>query len=73
MYTDQNGVFPVTWKKRNKYTMILCEIDNDVIMSEAMQNRSSGKIVRAYQVLMQGLKAVGIRPKKHVLDNECST
>ena len=42
-------------------------------MGEAMQNRSSDAIVRAYQVLMQRLKAAGIRPKKHVLDNKCST
>ena len=71
MYTDQTGAFPVTSKKGNKYIMILCEIDNNVIMSEAMRNRSSGKIVRSYLVLMQQLKAAVIRPKKHVLDNEC--
>ena len=53
--------------------MILCEIDNNVIMSEAMRNRSSGEIVRTYLVLIQRLKAVGIRPKKHVLYNERST
>ena len=52
--------------------MILCEIDNDIIMSEAMQNISSGEIVHAYQVLIQQLKATEIRHKKHVLDNECS-
>ena len=73
MYTNQTGAFPVTSKQGNKYTMILCEIENDVIMSEAIQNRSSGEIVRAYQVLMQRLKSEGIRPKKHLLDNECST
>ena len=73
MYTDQTGAFPVTYKKGNKYIMILCEIDNDVIISEAMRNRSSGKIVQAYQFLMQRLKAAVIRPKKHVLKNECST
>ena len=62
MYTNQSGAFPITYKKGNKYIMILCEIDNDVIMSEAMRNRSSGEIVRAYQVLMQRLKAAGIMP-----------
>ena len=36
MYTNQTGAFPVTFKKGNKYIMILCEIDNNVIMSEAM-------------------------------------
>ena len=46
MYTNQTGAFPVTSKKGNKYIMILCEIDNNFIMSEAMQNRSSGEIFR---------------------------
>ena len=71
MSTNQTGAFPVTSKKGNKYIMILCEIDNNVIMSKPMQNRSSGKTFWACQVLMQQLKAAGIKPKKHVLDNEC--
>ena len=50
MYTDQTGAFPVTTKKGNKYIMILYEIDNNVIMSEAMRNRSSGEIVRTYLI-----------------------
>ena len=73
MYTDQTGAFPITSKKRNKYIMILCEIDNNIILSEAMRNRSSGEIVCTHLFLMQRLKAEGIRTKKHVLDNECST
>ena len=40
MYTNQTGAFPVTSKKGNKYIMIMCEIDNNVIISEAMQNIS---------------------------------
>ena len=73
MYTNQIGAFPITSKKGKKYIMILCEIDNNVILSETMRNRSSGEIVCTYLILMQRLKAAGIRPKKHVLDNECST
>ena len=73
MYTDQTGAFPIISKKGNKYIMILCKIDNNVILSEAMRNRSSGRIFCAYLILMQGLKTSGIIPKKHVLDNECST
>ena len=73
MYTDQTGAFPVTSKKGNKYIMILCEIDNNVIMSEAMRNRSSSEIFRTYLILMQRLKSSVIMPKKHVLENECST
>ena len=62
--TNQTGAFPVTSKKGNKYITILIEIDNNIIMSEAMWNRSSGEIVRAYLVLMQRLKAAVIRPEK---------
>ena len=50
MYTDQTGVFTVTSKKGNKYIMILCEIENNFIMSEAMRDISSGEIVRTYLV-----------------------
>ena len=73
IYTDETGAFPITSKKGKKYIMILCEIDNNFKLSEAMRNRSSGKIVHTYLILMQQLKAAGIRPKKHVLDNECLT
>ena len=30
-------------------------------------------MIRAYRALMRRLKATGIKPKKHVLDNEAST
>ena len=73
MYTDQTSAFPITSKKGKKYITILCKIDNNVILSEAMRNRSSGEIFRTYLILMQRLKASGIIPKKHVLDNEFST
>ena len=73
MYTDQTGAFPIPSKKVNKYIMIICEIDNYVILSESMRNRSSCEIVRTHLILMQRLKAAEIRPKKHVLENECST
>ena len=36
MYTDQTGAFTVTYKRGNKFIIILCEIDNDIIMSEAI-------------------------------------
>jgi hypothetical protein len=72
IYTDQTGAFPVTSHKGNRYVMILCEINNNVILSEPMRNRTLGKIVRAYQAFHTRLAIAGIRPKKHVLDNECS-
>ena len=52
--------------------MIMCEIDSNAILSEAMNNRTSGEIVRAYQKLLKELRLCGMSPKKHVLDNEMS-
>ena len=38
LYTDQTGAFPTRSRKGNQYVMILCEIDNNVIISKAMKN-----------------------------------
>ncbi|KAL7551824.1 hypothetical protein ACHAWF_015016 [Thalassiosira exigua] len=72
MYTDQTGAFPVQSRRGNRYVMILCEMDNNVIMSAPMKNRTAGSMVEAYRALMKRLKRAGIKPKKHVLDNEAS-
>ncbi len=72
MYTDQTGAFPVQSKRGSRYIMVLCEMDNNIIMSEAMKNRSSAEMISAYRKLMRRLKAAGLKPKKHVLDNEAS-
>ena len=37
-----------------------------------MQNQTSGKMIRAYQTLVDRLKEYGIKPKLHILDYECS-
>ena len=37
-----------------------------------MKNRHSSKIVMTYHILIDRLKACGIIPSHHVLDNECS-
>ena len=73
MYTDQTGAFPTRSRKGNRYVMILCDIDSNIIISEPMKNRTSGEMIRAYRVLMLHLNAAGIKPIKHVLDNEASS
>ena len=72
MYNDQTGAFLTRSRKGNIYVMILCEIDNNGILGEAMKKRTSAEMVRAYQVLMKRLKAAVIKPKNHVIDNERS-
>ena len=72
MYTDQTGAFPVQSRKGNKYIMVLCEVDNDIIITEPLRNRTAGEMVKAFKKLMKRLKRAGIKPKKHMLDNEAS-
>ena len=50
--------------------MILCEIDNNVILSEAMKHIKSGEMIQAYQFFVKRIKVAGIKPKKHVLVDE---
>ena len=52
--------------------MVLIEMDSDAILVEAMKNRKSGEMVRAYQKLVDRLQAYVVIPKHHVLYNECS-
>ena len=72
MYTDQTGKFPVTSYKGNQYIMVLFETSSNIILVEAMRSRTSGEMVRAYQVLVDRLKVCNISPTRHILDNECS-
>jgi hypothetical protein len=52
--------------------MVLTKIDSDAILIEPMKNRTTGEMIRAYQVLIDQLNSAGIFPKLHILDNECS-
>ena len=70
MYTDQTGAFPTRSRKGSRYVMILCDIDSNIIISEAIKNRTAGEMIRAYRILMRRLNAAGIKPLKHVLDNK---
>jgi hypothetical protein len=72
IYTDQPGQFPKKTSHSNQYIMVLTEIDSNAILIESMKNRTSGEMIRAYQVLIDQLNSAGIFPKLHILDNECS-
>ena len=52
--------------------MALTESESDAILVESMKNRTSGKMIRAYQVLINRLRSAGIAPKQHILNNKCS-
>ena len=47
-------------------------MDSSYISMEPTKNRYSAQIDATYQIMIDRLKACGINPKHHVLDNECS-
>ena len=72
MYTDQTGRFLKKSSQGNQYTIVLIEIDSNIILVEDVKNRSTGKMIWAYQVLVECLCSVGVTPKMHLLDSKCS-
>jgi hypothetical protein len=72
IWTDQPGRFPKKSMKGSQYMMVLTESESYAIPVKPMTNRTSGEMIRAYQVLINRLRSVGIAPKQHILDNECS-
>jgi hypothetical protein len=72
VFTDQTGQFPKKSSQGNQYIMVLTHIDSNAILQESMKNRTSGEMIRAYQVLIDRLRRVGVTPTQHILDNECS-
>ena len=60
MYTDQTGQFLVTSITGHKYFMIMTKIDSNAIISEPMQNKTEGEMIKTYQILIERLHAAGI-------------
>jgi hypothetical protein len=72
IYTDQTGGFPITSSRGNKYVMVMVQIDSNVILVEAMKNKTDKEMQRAYLQLLKRVQQTGMEIKKHVLDNEVS-
>ena len=72
IYTDQTGRFPVTSRKSNKYIMVAFEVDSNNIMVEPMKSRKASELTTVYAKIHNMLASRGLKPKLHILDNECS-
>ena len=72
MYADQTGRFPTKSYRGMQYIMGFVELDSTAILVEAMQDRTSGEMIQAYQILVNRLKKQGFRPKMYMFDNKCS-
>ena len=72
IYSDQTGQFLKVSLRKNKYIMVMVEIDSNAILVEPMKSRKDGEMKRAYEHLLLRLKRAGAQPKKHALDNKVS-
>jgi hypothetical protein len=72
VFSNQTGQLPIQSLCRNKYIMVMVEINSNTILVEPMKNHKDDKMIWAYNALLLQLKRAGMVPKKHVLDNEVS-
>ena len=49
IYTDQTGQFPVVSSQGNRYIMVLCKTDGNLILVKPIKNRTSGEMCKAYK------------------------
>jgi hypothetical protein len=72
IHTDQTGAFPVTSQQGYRYMMVGIHIDANYIFYKPMKNRTEGKMITAYQKMVDRMEIAGLGLKHHWLDNECS-
>jgi hypothetical protein len=72
IHTDQTGAFPVTSQRGYQYIMVGIHIDANYIFCEPMKNRTEGKMISAYQKMVDRMRLSELSLKHHRLDNECS-
>lgn len=52
--------------------MVMVEVDSNIILIKLMKSKHDNKMKRAYKHLILQLKRAGVKPKKHVMNNEVS-
>jgi hypothetical protein len=72
IFTNQPGCFPKKSSCGNQSIMVLTESISNTILIEVVKNRTAGKMIQAYQTLIDQLRTTSIVPKLHILDNECT-
>jgi hypothetical protein len=72
-HSYQTGRFHVTFSSRNKYIMVVVEVDGIFIDEEPKKNKTAGSMIEAYLALWKQLTASGmVKPTTHLLDNKAS-
>ncbi len=73
VHTDQTSPFPITSQQGYQYIMVGIHLDANYIFCELMKNQTKGKMMMAYQKMVDRMKVSALGLKHHRLDNECSS
>ena len=72
-YLDLTGRFPYRSQKGNQYILIAYHEDANLIYGQALNNRESASIVRAWTEINNKFDKAGASPNTYVIDNEASS
>ena len=67
------GRFLVPFTKGNKYILCGYDYDSNHVFTKPMKTRKKASQIKAVTIIIRKLKAAGLRPTFHILDNEVST
>jgi hypothetical protein len=68
IYND--GKFPITSSRGNKYIMVFYDYDSNAILTEPLKSRSKIEMIQGYSKLHDYLTDHGLKPILQKLDNE---
>ncbi len=72
VHIDQTNAFLITSQWGYCYIMVGIHLDANYIFCELTKNQTGGKMIMAYQKIVDRIKLLTLRLKHHHLDNECS-
>jgi hypothetical protein len=73
IHSDQTCAFPFTSQRGNRYIMDDIHIDANYIFCKPIKNITEGKMIEAYQRIVNRMRMANLGLKHHRLDNEAST
>jgi hypothetical protein len=72
VHTDQTGPSPITSQQGYQYIMVGIHLDANYIFCKSKKNQTKGKMIMAYQKMVDRMKLLAHGLTHHRLDNECS-
>jgi hypothetical protein len=61
VHTNQTGVFPITTQQGYRYIMVGIHLDANYIFCKLMKNQTKGKMIMAYQKMVNRMKLLALR------------